>query len=133
MLLGELLDKWIGGIDVAPTRGSPGLLRVARLISGSCGCDSGRNIAGACRVRRRRLLQAIVPQPHHVWAEGAEWSLIKLSPPEAPDFADQDDLFVARTPNLAVWKATRRPMFFDERFTRSGETFCVARRLGGAG
>ncbi len=64
-------------------------------------------------------------------AESATWSLLKLEPESQPDYPWQCDLFVAKTPNLDLWRATRAPRFYDERFSATGETFCY-RKLDGS-
>ena len=134
-LLGEeTLDKWIGAIEVAPTKASRGLLgRRSGQPPIPPDSDPVADLRDRVDIERERIRDALAQQPHHVWAEDSEWALIKLTPSEARDFADQDDLFVARTPNLRLWEATRRSLFFDERFSRCGETFCYLKLDGAQG
>src|SRR5262249_3166302 len=62
---------------------------------------------------------------------GTEWSLLKLEPDEADDYADQSDLLVATTCDVELWKATHQSApFYSQRFSRCKETFAYVKLDG---
>ncbi len=134
-LVGEaLLDRWIGRIEAAPAEVRRGLF--GKRKSSVDGLSDAIPIAGlrdAVTGVIERIRGGLPDQPHYMWSEKAQWTLMKLSPEDAPDYTDQDDLFVAKTPNLSLWAASRSGSFFDERFTRCGERFCYVKIDGSEG
>jgi hypothetical protein len=135
--LGErCLNNWIGAIEVTPL--PPGLNRLKR--------SPGREAEPPSAFRRLDHLKDTVdaligsvceqlpPRPHHEWAEGAEWTLWELEPEEADDYQHQRDLFVAVSANSRLWTAAHSgELFWSERFSRCGETFCYVKLDGSEG
>jgi hypothetical protein len=81
-------------------------------------------IPAAFEALRDELRAELPAEPCHVWAEGAEHSLISLEPPEAPDYVDQDDSISVVSMLPVMWEtAWRGAPFASERFSRCGETF----------
>ncbi len=71
---------------------------------------------------------------HQRWTENAKWSLLKLEPAPAEDYPEQFDLIVATTSNLPFWRATHSAaLFYDERFSRTGESFAYIKLHGSQG
>lgn len=128
-LLGEeLLDCWIGAIEVEPKR-KPGFLKRVELEKSD----------GVAAVPLERLEEAIretiraVREGFGDIAQSAEsdaWSILKLKPEQSDDHTKQEDLFVATTPSVPLWQASRGKRFYDARFGSKGETFCYLKLDG---
>ncbi len=124
-LLGEeVLDKWIGGIEVGPLtkrKSSSKLLPLNRLTETVDALIHG-------------IRDQLSGLPHSEWVDDTEWSGIELKPEEVDDYPRCDDLLVAITGNLPLWQAAHRGVgFFSGRFTRCGETFCYVKLDGSEG
>jgi hypothetical protein len=120
-LLGEeLLDKWVGVIEVAPLADADpeSLVPLDRL-----GSEVDAAIAG---------IQGDLPaSPHFDRVEDATWSGFELEPQPADDYPAQSDMFVGKSANKALWIAAHvNEAFYDERFTRCQETFCFVKMDG---
>jgi hypothetical protein len=122
-LLGEeVLDKWVGAIEATPRVTGGRLLPLGRLQE---------TVAALIQSIRDRLPE----RPYHAVREESSWSLLKLEPEQGPDdFAFKDDLFVATTRDVELWKAMHpgRSSFASERFSRHGERFCFVKIDGSA-
>lgn len=126
-LLGEeVLDKWIGPIEVGPLsggeRGAQGRAMPLERLNPMVGAliDS--------------LRDQLPSQPFYRWAETTQWTLYKLEPQQADDYPEQRDLFVAKSCQHDLWVAAHAdPLFFSERFSRCGETFCYVKLDGAQG
>jgi hypothetical protein len=114
-LVGEdVLDVWIGGVEVDRNPGVAGPL-------------------GALEGDVRALVEgqrALVPeQPYWRRATDAPWTLLRLAPKGRSadsDFPGQEDMLVAKTLDFGLWRAQRggRP-FHSRRFSRAGELMCT--------
>jgi hypothetical protein len=119
-LLGEeVLDKWIGDIDVQPID-DESLVPLVDL----------KDVVDQVIARaRERCLEA----PCHQLAEHAKWTLFKLNPDAAEDYTEQQDMFVGKTMLVDMWKCAHMGApFHSGRFSRYGETFCYL-KIDGAG
>ena len=124
-LLGEeVLDHWIGLINVEP-------LPKSSMLGGLLGKKSTQGLVPFERLAQ--TVQAVInhsqeqlPQfPHFEWVDQAEWTLWELRPDESVDYVAQDDLFVGRSANPAMWMAAHSSVpFHSPRFSAVGETFC---------
>jgi hypothetical protein len=135
-LLGEeLLDKWVGVIEVAPLRHSGGFLGLFgkakrqptdERFQANSGIRLGqlKEVVDSLVVCLRDQLPSQVPTQSIDPDEKAQWSCIELKPQEAVDYPDRTDLIAALTLNPTLWMAAHcgRP-FSSERFSRSGEVF----------
>lgn len=135
-LLGEeLLDKWVGVIDVAPLRKSGGLLGlfgkakrqptdVGDQATSGIRLDQLKEVVDSLVVCLRDQLPRQAPTQSIEPDDEAQWSCIELKPEEADDYPERADLIAAVTLNPTVWMAAHcgRP-FSSERFSRSGEFF----------
>src|SRR5690606_30012934 len=121
-LLGEeLLDCWIGAIEVEPKR-KPGFLkRVEREKSDGVAAVPLERSQGAIRETIRAVRESFGDIAQS--AESDAWSILKLKPERSDDYTKQKDLFVATTPSLPLWRASRGKRFYDARFGSKGETF----------
>lgn len=133
-LLGEhCLDKWVGVIKVSPYPEAEELATVAgrRIPRHAIKLEwLKETVDAAIESIRDRLPEA----PHYEWAEAADWTMWKLEPEPADDFPRQADLFVGKSPNSAMWAAAHSGgLFYSERFTRCGETFCYLKVDGADG
>lgn len=80
------------------------------------------------------VTEQLPDRPHYSWATEAEWTLWELEPKSQEDYTEQADLFVGRSPNPTMWTAAHsRGLFFSERFSRCGETFCYVKLDGSEG
>jgi hypothetical protein len=129
-LLGEeCLDKWVGAIEVCPATKSGGLSKLLKRRDS----DSPRALPlGRLKDTVDALIGSIRDQlpgePHYQWVDDAEWSVWELTPREADDYPEQYDLFVGKSANAAFWMAAHGDgLFYSERFSRCGETFCYVK------
>ena len=126
-LLGEeLLDCWIGAVEVANLQDEadrrsasrPGTARPARFMPLERLRDNVQALIASMR-------EQLPERPHFERMEGAEWTAWELTPGEDAEPFEQQDLLVARSVNPDLWMAAHSGfLFFSERFSRCGETFC---------
>jgi hypothetical protein len=142
-LLGEeLLDKWVGSISVDHLRRSSG---IAKLLN-----RGGQAIRGLIPLERLRptvsaLVASIQDQlpdkPLYVLQPDIDAPdsqtthfLMELEPTPADEYPGHQDLFVAVTANANLWRAMREDaLFYSERYSRHGETFCYLKLDGKQG
>lgn len=122
-LLGaQLVDDWIGQVDVAPlARG--GLLEIA----GGANEQSLplAELQSAVLAAIDGLLAGLPEAPHHARAGAGEWTLFELEPEQADDVAAQNDLVLATTSVPELLKAFLQGLpVYSGRFSRHGELFC---------
>jgi hypothetical protein len=81
------------------------------------------------------MREQLPEQPQFERLEDAEWASWELTPgDEEQDYFEQQDLFVARSVNPGAWMAAHSGhLFFSERFSRCGETFCYLKVDGSEG
>ncbi|CAN5578565.1 hypothetical protein BH10PLA2_BH10PLA2_38570 [soil metagenome] len=130
-LLGEeLLDRWIGGIAVANSDDKSSV-------------PSGNKPARPVTLDRLRetvlaliesIREQLPEQPQFERLEDAEWTSWKLEPGDEEDCFEQQDLHVAKSVYPVAWMAAHSGhLFFSERFSRCGETFCYLKVDGSEG
>jgi hypothetical protein len=131
-LLGEdLLDRWIGAVAVAGPDDDSRIRSSAPIGRRPIGLDRLRETIQALISGMREQLP---DRPQFERLGSAQWSVWKLDPGEAEDCFEQQDLIVVRSVNPDVWQAAHSGhLFFSERFSRCGETFCYVKLDGGAG
>lgn len=122
-LLGEeVLDKWVGAIEVVPASDVPDARPVAEL-----------------RVETERVIgqirESLPGDACWRFAKTAPWTVFRLEPSdEASDYAGQSDMFVGKSLNEQLWKTTHSGLpFCSARFSRVGETFCYVKLDGRQG
>jgi len=122
-LLGEeVLDKWIGVIEVRP-------LPVDREADPWHIKDLPQRVAAL--MQEVRLTLPSEPYCSKSLEEGYEWTLYKIEPKEQVDYPAQSDMFVGKTLERALWTNAHCGAAFDsERFSRCGETFCYVKLDG---
>jgi hypothetical protein len=130
-LLGEqILDKWIGTIDVGPLR-EPAA--IGKRIGG--GRRTGPSLLSLDRLKPTvdSVIAAIQDQlpdePLHAlpWDDesGIQWTMFELKPVHSDDFSQRKDLLVAVTANELLWRSFHEDSSFcSERFSRHHERFC---------
>ncbi len=119
-MLGEdVLDTWIGAITVEP----PSKKRRLALDA----------VPAAVEAAIAAVQKALPKKPAVDRLARAQWTLFQGDPPEAEDYADQDDLFVAPTMVPEVFQAVRAPGYSDRRFSRHGEVFAYVKIDGRKG
>ncbi|MEQ8275383.1 MAG: hypothetical protein RMA76_37515 [Deltaproteobacteria bacterium] len=128
-LLGEAItERWVGEV----TAKGGGRLKMFSKPAAPIGSvligDFARTIATRIEARRAELPSA----PCVDYVRDAEWSVFELDGQDAM-FA-QFDLFTAISPNDALFRATHSgDNFYDERFSRYGETFAYLKIDGREG
>ena len=129
-LLGEeILDRWIGAIEVEPLA-KGGLLGKLRRPKGKA--DPNRLVR---LDQLRPQVEALIgerlnelPAAPRFEYEEAEWTGYELHPAEADDYPRRDDLLVAITARSDVFEASAGGgLFHSSRFSRCGETFCYVK------
>lgn len=135
-LLGEeVLDHWIGAIEVAPKPRSGGLKGLLgkgpKALPGVVPLDRLRDTAEALI---GSLIDQLPPNPHYERIEDAEWTLWEMEPAQADDYPGQQDLIVGMSINPEQWVAVRSDRYFaSSRFSRCGELFCYVKIDGSEG
>jgi hypothetical protein len=121
-LLGEeILDKWIGGIEIAPQGQKRKALPLDRLQS----------TVAALIAQMQEQLPA---HPCVDFPDESEWACFQLESEECDDYPGKQDIFVAVSmiPNvLASWLCGRP--FYSECFSKFSETFCYLKIDGAEG
>jgi hypothetical protein len=127
-LLGEdILDQWIGPIEVAPRKRS-----LLRLVGEA---DEGLTLQDLRREVSSRIdtVRAALPEAPCIDRDD-EWTLWELKPEPGDDYPEQSDLFVGKSMVPPVWRALRgNGPFFSDSFSRHGETFCYLKIDGSEG
>jgi len=134
-LLGEeILDKWVGPIEIAPKPKPKRFLGLFRNES-----QKEPNLIPLDRLKPTvdsliaSVLEQLPPGPVHTFVDSLKWSGVKANPQTSPDYEGQTDLFVATTPLLRTWQAAHSRGFYSERYSRCGETFCYVKLDGAEG
>ena len=119
-LLGEeILDRWIGTIDVVPWKDRPAQALPLKDLRG----DIDRTIAA--------VRDSLPKDPLHRRTEGGKWTLFELKPADKEDYPAQDDMFVGKAMITELWKNGRSKVhFYSGRYSRAGETFCYVKLDG---
>lgn len=118
----ERLDKWIGGINVAPmpAKKKPGLVPLERLAE----CVNA--LIGQVKDQ--------APTSFLQFTETATWSIFKVEPEEADDYPAQLDMLIGKSAHQPLWFAAHSAaLFCSERFSKCGETFCYVKIDGTQG
>jgi len=119
-LLGEeILDKWIGVIDVLvlPEEDRQ-LLPLA-------------DLKAYVDTQLVLLKNQLPDQPYYTFSEDSDWILYELEPTESEDYPHQQDLYIARTMNATLWTNVQKGYpFYSENYSRLGETFCYIKMDG---
>ncbi|MBC8355918.1 MAG: hypothetical protein H8E66_28410 [Planctomycetes bacterium] len=135
-LLGEeCLDKWIGVIDIEPSKKKTGLLGMFRSKETKpVGLIPLERLQDTVTSVIESIRDQLASTPHCDWTKDGKWTMWELTPPEMDDYPEQSDLFVAKSPNPSAWSASHSSgLFYSERFTRCGETFCYVKIEGSDG
>lgn len=125
-LLGEeLLDHWIGAIDVEPL---PKQGMLGGLLGGKA---KPTNMLPLDRLHDTvkavisSITEQLPPQPHFQTLAGSTWSVYQREPQEADDYFDRDDVMVGGTIDMhLVQGAMPGYAFHSPRFSRCNERFC---------
>lgn len=129
-LLGEeVLDKWIGAIEVARL---PKPSKVSQLFGRSAErvphLISLERLQPTVKALIDSIGEQLPPRPYYECAANDEWTLWELSPNAADDYCSQDDLYIASSANRSMWSAGHDGgLFYSERFSRCGEIFCYVK------
>lgn len=107
----EYLDKWIGAIEVTREKEKRSVT-LERLQ------PSVHSLIDAMR-------DQLPEKPCHEVLETTQWSGLELKPEEQDEYAQRDDQIFVTTMYPEMWQASRQDsLFFSDRFSRHGETFC---------
>ena len=116
-LIGEqMFSKWIGSIDLVDE------LKGNHTIS-------FENIQKAFTLTVDQIKESLPNTPY--FEVDGSWSIMKAEPKNQHDYTHQDDLFVIKTNNPALWNSQHSPLnFASERFSKFGEVFCYLKMDG---
>jgi hypothetical protein len=115
----ELMDVWIGNVEIGSHTGSGPMGDLAPVV---------RALIEAQRARLPKL-------PYWRRAHDGPWTLLRLAPRAGlVDFPGQQDMLIAKTMDLDLWKALhgQRP-FYSRRFSRCGEVMATLKIDGATG
>jgi hypothetical protein len=142
-LLGEeALDKWVGAITVESLRKPAGigklLRRNRRAGPGLLALDRLKPTVDALVAAIQDQLPDVPLYTLHSDDDSADsgnrWAVFELKPAQQDDYPHRDDLLVAVTGNVHVWRAFHEDnSFYSERFSRHGESFCYLKIDGSEG
>ncbi len=123
-LLGEeVLDKWIGGIDVdaPPPKPRAGVFHIV---------DLKKQVDTLIE----QVRSGLPDQPYHRLPKEQQWTLFKLEPDELDDYPHQWDMFIGKTIIPEMWQNAHSNQPFDSlRFSKNGEVFCYIKIDGTEG
>ena len=116
-LLGEeILDRWIGAIEVAP------------LDYGSQEPQGVRDMKNCVDDLIESVRSSLPDVPYFRLAENLTWTARQLTPEEAEDYPHQADMFVGVSMIDPMWQNAHQNQSFDSvRFSRHGEIFCYVK------
>lgn len=122
-LLGEeILDRWVGAIEVAPLDHGPdepqGIRDLKPVVDGLV----------------ERVRDSLPEVPYFCLPEETTWTGYELKPQEADDYPHQRDMFVGNSMIDPMWRNAHSNQSFDSvRFSRHGEVFCYLKIDGSGG
>jgi len=120
-LLGEeILDKWIGCIDIGQGSGND-TLPIDQLFA---------NV----RALIHKISGSLPANPCHEFSNSARWTLFEMEPEQASDYPRQDDMYVGRTMLKEMWQSAHsNDCFNSTRFSRNQEIFAYIKLDGTEG
>ncbi len=126
-LLGEaVMERWIGEISAK----GGGRLKMLSQPAAPIGSVIVGELAAAVTARIDVLRAQLPDTTCASFVKQTEWSALELEPQDA--MFGQFDQIAAITPNVALFRATHSgDRFYDERFSRHGETFGYVKIEGG--
>jgi hypothetical protein len=142
-LLGEeALDKWVGAITVESLREPAGISKLLgrkrRAGPGLLALDRLKPTVDALVAAMQDRLPDVPLYALHSDDDspdsGNRWAVFELKPARQDDYPHRDDLLVAVTGNVHVWRGFHEDnSFYSERFSRHGESFCYLKIDGSEG
>jgi hypothetical protein len=123
----EILDHWIGCIDVGP--------HAARKARPDCRMLSLERVGPTVDALIGSLIEQLPSEPTWKTIDKVDWSGVELHPNEGEsDYAARDDLFVAISGRLDVFEASHGGGIFASCcHSRCGEVFCYLKIDGSQG
>lgn len=107
------------------------VIEVARTVPAGMTAGPLDQLAEAVRALLDRQRARLDDRPLLEMSETTERTLLELKPTQSTDYAHAEDLFVAKTASLPMWKRAHSGTTFDSRrFSRCGETFCFLKLDG---
>lgn len=118
----ENLDKWIGAIEVD------------NKLKDSLEVKPISELNDLFTNKLHEIKYNQLQEPHFKTSKSASWSMLELKPQEQKDYPQQTDIFVAKAMNLPMWQTAHSGnLFYSERFSKFGETFCYIKLDGTQG
>ncbi|BBO35384.1 hypothetical protein [Lacipirellula parvula] len=133
-ILGEKqLGKWVGAIEAKSLKKG----WASKLLGRESAAPKGLIALARMRPTVAALIASIREQlpatPRVALSDDLEYTLWKLQPTPADDYAGRQDLLTATSSYAPMWQATHGRSFFSERFSRVGEIFCYVKIDGAEG
>jgi hypothetical protein len=122
-LLGEeVLDTWIGYIDVADKAPADGeFLPIAELLSVVKGLIAEE-------------VKSLPDKPCHETSNSSTWTMLKLEPEKLSDYPGQSDMFLGKTMLVEMWRCAHGGQEFDsKRYSKHDEVFAYVKLDGSQG
>jgi hypothetical protein len=122
----ELLDRWIGAIDVQPLAADKPRGECSRAIAFGRLQPTVEAIVGS-------LIDQLPEEPCYRFVSKGSWSSYELQPEPATDYAGRSDMCVAISGRPDVFEALHGGSpFYSDTHSRCNETFCYL-KIDGAG
>lgn len=130
-LLGEeMVNKWVGFIDVEKLKSGRGFLGLGRdRLAEAIELDALRS---ACDDLVASIRDELPQQPQFALEDAETGFVYELEPEEAEDYSRATDMFVGTGTIDGFVEAVRAPLFHSTMFSSCGETFCYL-KLDGKG
>ncbi len=118
----ENLDKWVGAIEVD------------QKVKDSLDVKPINELNDLFTKKLHEINYYQPQEPVYKTSTTASWSMLELKPQEQKDYPRQSDIFIAKTMNFPLWQtAHSSQLFYSERFSKFGETFCYIKIDGSEG
>ncbi len=122
MLGEEVIDRWIGSIAIETS-----------LNEGQTTYDASK-LKAWFNHKISEIQGEMQNQPYFQFTNVSPWTTFEMKPLEFLDYVRQDDLFLGKSVNSAMWRnAHNGNLFYSGRYSKVGEVFCYLKMDGTEG